>query len=47
LPVAQMLWGDRFGIIADPFGHVWSFVTRSRLEEVREGARAAIGSREA
>lgn len=25
MPAADMFWGDRYGRIADPFGHEWSF----------------------
>jgi uncharacterized glyoxalase superfamily protein PhnB len=28
MPAADMFWGDRYGIVADPFGHKWSFGTR-------------------
>lgn len=24
MPLADMFWGDRFGMVKDPFGHVWS-----------------------
>jgi PhnB protein len=24
MPVADMFWGDRYGVIVDPFGHSWS-----------------------
>lgn len=24
MPAADMFWGDRYGIVADPFGHNWS-----------------------
>ncbi len=24
MPLADMFWGDRFGKLRDPFGHVWS-----------------------
>ena len=27
MPVADMFWGDRYGTITDPFGHVWSIAT--------------------
>ena len=27
MPMADMFWGDRFGQVQDPFGHVWSFAT--------------------
>jgi uncharacterized glyoxalase superfamily protein PhnB len=27
MPVADQFWGDRYGIVADPFGHHWSIAT--------------------
>lgn len=27
MPVAAMFWGDRYGKVKDPFGHVWSIAT--------------------
>ncbi len=27
MPVADMFWGDRFGKVADPFGHHWGIST--------------------
>jgi PhnB protein len=27
LPPADMFWGDRYGWVRDPFGHVWAFCT--------------------
>ena len=24
MPLADQFWGDRWGMVADPFGHVWS-----------------------
>lgn len=27
MPVADQFWGDRYGILADPFGHRWSLST--------------------
>jgi uncharacterized glyoxalase superfamily protein PhnB len=27
MPLADMFWGDRYGIVADPFGHQWSIAT--------------------
>jgi PhnB protein len=30
MPVADMFWGDRYGIIVDPFGHNWSVATHQR-----------------
>mgnify|MGYP003383336134 CR=1 FL=1 len=27
MPVADMFWGDRYGVLEDPFGHKWSVAT--------------------
>lgn len=27
MPAADMFWGDRYGVVTDPFGHVWSLAT--------------------
>jgi hypothetical protein len=27
MPLADMFWGDRYGVLADPFGHLWSIAT--------------------
>lgn len=32
LPVADQFWGDRYGILTDPFGHRWSIA--SRIEDL-------------
>jgi uncharacterized glyoxalase superfamily protein PhnB len=28
MPVQDCFWGDRYGILVDPFGHRWSIATR-------------------
>jgi PhnB protein len=28
MPAMDMFWGDRYGVVTDPFGHQWSFATR-------------------
>ena len=28
LPIADQFWGDRYGIVTDPFGHKWAIATR-------------------
>jgi uncharacterized glyoxalase superfamily protein PhnB len=41
MPVADMFWGDRFGMIVDPFGHAWSVATHLRdvgEDELKEAA---------
>jgi PhnB protein len=30
MPVADMFWGDRYGVLQDPFGHSWSVGTHVR-----------------
>jgi PhnB protein len=27
MPAADMFWGDRYGLVTDPYGHKWSFGT--------------------
>jgi PhnB protein len=27
MPAQDMFWGDRYGLVTDPFGHKWSFAT--------------------
>ena len=27
MPLADMFWGDRYGVVSDPFGHLWSIAT--------------------
>jgi PhnB protein len=27
MPVTEQFWGDRYGVVEDPFGHVWSIAT--------------------
>ena len=27
MPLADQFWGDRYGIVVDPFGHKWSLAT--------------------
>lgn len=41
----DQFWGDRFAVVADPFGHYWSFSTHVRdltPEEVMAAAEAAM-----
>jgi uncharacterized glyoxalase superfamily protein PhnB len=41
MPVADMFWGDRYGVIEDPFGHKWSIATPQR-ELTEPEMRAAM-----
>lgn len=43
MPVADMFWGDRCGMLKDPFGYSWTIATHvSDLteNEIQEGAKA-------
>jgi PhnB protein len=47
MEVADQFWGDRFGVVADPFGHVWSIATHVEdvpPEEIEERAKAAVAA---
>jgi len=40
MPLADMFWGDRYGQVQDPFGHMWSLATHQRdltPEEIKQG----------
>jgi uncharacterized glyoxalase superfamily protein PhnB len=30
MPAADMFWGDRYGVVTDPFGHNWSIATHKQ-----------------
>ena len=41
----DMFWGDRFGTLSDPFGHVWSIATHKEdlsEEEMAERSKTAM-----
>jgi hypothetical protein len=45
MPLADMFWGDRYGVITDPFGHSWSLATHKAdltPEELSKRAQAAF-----
>ena len=45
LPVADQFWGDRYGVLEDPFGHRWALAMPKRQmtqAEIMEAARAAM-----
>ncbi|MFB3788900.1 MAG: VOC family protein [bacterium] len=44
-PVQNMFWGDRIGVLRDPFGHEWSFATHVEdvsPEEMDKRMKAAM-----
>jgi uncharacterized glyoxalase superfamily protein PhnB len=43
MPVQEMFWGDRYGVLQDPFGHNWSVATYVRdvsPEEMQEAMKS-------
>ena len=44
MPIMDMFWGDRYGQVKDPFGHMWAIATRkenlSEEELAKRGAEA-------
>ncbi|HSB84217.1 MAG TPA: VOC family protein [Nitrosarchaeum sp.] len=39
MPMMDGFWGDRFGILSDPFGHRWTVATRKKemsMEEIQK-----------
>jgi len=43
----DMFWGDRFGTLSDPFGHVWSIATHKEdlsEQEIAERSKQAMSS---
>ena len=46
MPVQDQFWGDRYGKLADPFGHLWDIATHKEdvaPEEIHKRAAAAFG----
>jgi PhnB protein len=45
MPLADQFWGDRYGVLKDPFGHIWSIATHKEdltPQQIGERARAAF-----
>ncbi|WP_375485734.1 VOC family protein [uncultured Mycobacterium sp.] len=43
-PLEDQFWGDRYGVVADPFGHHWSLGQPVREVSIEEIAAAMGGS---
>jgi PhnB protein len=44
VPLSDMFWGDRYGMLADPFGHAWSLATHKEdltPDEIGKRAQSA------
>jgi PhnB protein len=47
MPIEDQFWGDRFGVVADPFGHQWLLATHVEdvsPEEAAERGKKAMAS---
>jgi PhnB protein len=47
MAVEDQFWGDRYGTVTDPFGHVWQIATRKEdlsPEEIMERGKTAMAS---
>jgi PhnB protein len=45
MPAQDMFWGDRYGVVIDPYGHKWSFATHVKdltPDEMHAGMKAAF-----
>lgn len=45
MPLADAFWGDRYGILVDPFGHQWSIATHIRdvsPDEMQQAMKAML-----
>src|SRR4051812_15107984 len=45
MPLADMFWGDRYGLVVDPFGHSWSIAEHLEdlsTEQLQERSAAAF-----
>lgn len=46
MPLQDMFWGDRYGLLEDPFGHSWSIASHQRdltAKEIQAAAKTACG----
>jgi uncharacterized glyoxalase superfamily protein PhnB len=41
LPIMNTFWGDRYGMITDPFGHSWSIASRQEEVSLQEMGKRA------
>ena len=44
MPLTEMFWGDRYGQVKDPYGHLWSLATQIKhmtQDEILEAGRKA------
>ena len=47
MPVQEMFWGDRYGVLEDPYGHSWSVATHVKdatPEEMQAAMKGMCGA---
>jgi PhnB protein len=47
MPIQDQFWGDRFGSVTDPYGHLWSIATHKEdvpPEKIAERAKEAMAA---
>jgi uncharacterized glyoxalase superfamily protein PhnB len=47
MPLADQFWGDRYGVVTDPFGHSWALASHMKdpsPEEMQVAAAAAFAA---
>src|SRR5205085_8807527 len=45
MPPQDMFWGDRYGLVVDPFGHQWSIATHLRdltPQQIAQGMKQSM-----
>ncbi len=48
MPAQDMFWGDRYGVVIDPYGHKWSFATHIKdltTEQMQAAMKEAFAHR--
>jgi uncharacterized glyoxalase superfamily protein PhnB len=47
MPIADQFWGDRYGVLQDPFGFMWAVATHKEeltSEEIKDRQKKAFGT---
>jgi PhnB protein len=47
MPVSDTFWGDRYGVVEDPFGHQWSIATHKQdftSEQIAANAKTRVAT---
>src|SRR5262249_50075061 len=45
MPISDQFWGDRYGLVSDPFGHDWAIASRKKdltPDEIMAAAKASM-----